>query len=433
MKRVKSIKLAQQTQGKFYNLINHFRQDFTKPEFKAISDITRGILTSGSTIVYQSAREIPEKTCPKKTAERFYRNLKREHFNRRIQQRMLEVQGRKVDKNTLILIDESDIMKRYAGRMEGLKKVRDASTGSIAPGYDLFNVVACKPQDSGYSLLPLSSDLVSQKIEVDGLRSLCLDRLIDITIHTGNRGIFVFDRGFDSWRIISELVQHDNSFIIRSTGRRHFEVDGKTQSIQEIRSNIDLIYRMSSPTQGKWFDCGIIPVRVRISDHPSRNAPMADMFLVVARHNGVNVKKKGWFYFLCRFPGRRLSPEDIVFKTLSSYRLRWKIEEVHRQVKQDFDWESMQLMSYTGLKNLNALLWLALSFLYSLKEDILLIALHFRRIMEPERGLRKLLHGFTYYRLFQVCREFFRNWEKYRHTRLRSRRREQMQLEVSFS
>jgi len=46
------------------------------------------------------------------------------------------------------------------------------------------------------------------------------------------------------------------------------------------------------------------------------------------------------------------------------YGLRWSIEEVHRQIKLDFNWESILLMKYWSLKNMNALLWVSASFLY---------------------------------------------------------------------
>lgn len=45
---------------------------------------------------------------------------------------------------------------------------------------------------------------------------------------------------------------------------------------------------------------------------------------------------------------------QIIEKALRGYRLRWKIEEFHRHVKQEFHWEEMQLMSYIGLNPNNA-------------------------------------------------------------------------------
>ena len=44
---------------------------------------------------------------------------------------------------------------------------------------------------------------------------------------------------------------------------------------------------------------------------------------------------------------------------------RWKIEEVHRQMKKDYALEPVRLQRYEALKTMNALPWMAHSFLYT--------------------------------------------------------------------
>lgn len=70
MLREKQIKVTQNTQVKFHQFMYKFKEEFTLPEFKAIRDITRGILSSGSVIVNKIALGLNEKTTLKKTAER---------------------------------------------------------------------------------------------------------------------------------------------------------------------------------------------------------------------------------------------------------------------------------------------------------------------------------------------------------------------------
>ncbi len=50
---------------------------------------------------------------------------------------------------------------------------------------------------------------------------------------------------------------------------------------------------------------------------------------------------------------------------MRGYGYRWKIEEFHRHVKQEFNWGNIQLMSYVGLKNLNTILMVAVDIIYS--------------------------------------------------------------------
>jgi len=52
------------------------------------------------------------------------------------------------------------------------------------------------------------------------------------------------------------------------------------------------------------------------------------------------------------------------------YGHRWTIEEVHQQIKSDYDLEGICLQRYEALKSMNALLWAAASFLYTRLENL---------------------------------------------------------------
>jgi hypothetical protein len=93
-------------------------------------------------------------------------------------------------------------------------------------------------------------------------------------------------------------------------------------------------------------------------------------------------------------------------KALNSYGQRWKIEQLHRQIKQDYRWEAIQLMSYTGLKNMNLLLLLAMCFLYSLKRIAMHLMQAFPHIMKYSNRKWKQIYDFVYYRianLLDIC------------------------------
>ena len=90
----------------------------------------------------------------------------------------------------------------------------------------------------------------------------------------------------------------------------------------------------------------------------------AQLYLVIAKEKG-----KGYVYYLCRFK-KQYSPEEIVRMAVQYYGIRWNIEEVHQQIKSSFGWEKMQFLHYESLKNMNALLWIAVSFIYNEIHDI---------------------------------------------------------------
>jgi len=90
---------------------------------------------------------------------------------------------------------------------------------------------------------------------------------------------------------------------------------------------------------------------------------------------------------------------SVVETVVKGYDLRWKIEEIHRQIKSDYQLESIRLQCYEALEIMNALLWMTISFLYARLESFVIDIL-----FEPELGLinrKKIkdLFRFIYYKL----------------------------------
>jgi hypothetical protein len=48
-----------------------------------------------------------------------------------VRKKVLELGARRIGKNTLLVIDPSDLMKKYAEKMEYLAQIRDASEKNI--------------------------------------------------------------------------------------------------------------------------------------------------------------------------------------------------------------------------------------------------------------------------------------------------------------
>ncbi|NMD12451.1 MAG: hypothetical protein GYA77_02785 [Candidatus Cloacimonetes bacterium] len=84
-------------------------------------------------------------------------------------------------------------------------------------GYDLLNIIALQDGIDGYEIKPLSSDLISRDLEEDSLSQITQDRLVEINLASGNRGVYVFDRGYDSREHFRFLQTTGMSYIVRST------------------------------------------------------------------------------------------------------------------------------------------------------------------------------------------------------------------------
>jgi hypothetical protein len=130
--------------------------------------------------------------------------------------------------------------------------------------------------------------------------------------------------------------------------------------------------------------CSTKRIRVRTDGHPSSKANGVEVSLVVVRKYKKNDQSSQIgkdFYLLCDFADKDMSNMEIIQRSLTAYRKRWKIENVFRQMKQDYRWEKMRVSSYTKLKNLNTLMILSLYFVYSCKDSIERIAAAFPKII----------------------------------------------------
>jgi hypothetical protein len=67
----------------------------------------------------------------------------------------------RVKEETLLVVDISDIAKKYAERMEYLAMVRDGSEGTLAHGYWTCSVIGTEVGESSFT--PLYNRLYSQK------------------------------------------------------------------------------------------------------------------------------------------------------------------------------------------------------------------------------------------------------------------------------
>jgi len=120
-----------------------------------------------------------------------------------------------------------------------------------------------------------------------------------------------------------------------------------------------LIYTVQS--KGRTFKANVVEVEFKLPNPPERKhrKQTAKLYLVIAKEKG-----KGYVYYLCRFR-KQYSSKEIVRLAIQYYGISWNIEEVHQQIKSSFGWEKMQFLHYESLKNMNALLWIAASFIYT--------------------------------------------------------------------
>ena len=109
------------------------------------------------------ARSLNEKVRLIKTENRLCRNLAREDLTDRINRFLTWEGAGVVDADTVLALDLGDLRKEYAKAREHVATVRDGSTGELAKGYWLCEVIAAHPY--GDRILPLYGALYSVAAE----------------------------------------------------------------------------------------------------------------------------------------------------------------------------------------------------------------------------------------------------------------------------
>jgi hypothetical protein len=311
-----------------------------------LAEAIYGIQARQSVHLTEIARSLGEKIALKKTQYRLCRQLGREELGRRVLNSICRMGAQRVEKKTLLIMDISDIRKKYARRMEHLARVRDGSEKVLANGYWTLSVIGAEVQKS--SLVPLYGTLYSQKSPNFRSENLEIRRAINrISQATGKKGVWILDRGGDRENIFDHLLRNQLSFIIRLKGIRDLIYKGGKHSVLELAMTCPLPYaeRIVKQEKGKetiyYLQFGARPVKL-----PSRSDPLT---LVVVRGFGQEP-----LMLLTDLPLTR--SRKSVWRILESYLTRWRIEETIRFLKQSYQVEDIRLLTYHRLQNMMAIL-----------------------------------------------------------------------------
>jgi len=169
----------------------------SRPDFKFVSQMIYGILTSQSCHLSKIGRALNETISIKKTVDRLYRNLSSFDVDEKLLDEYIEKNKSNFTNRTILIIDGSDITKPCSPKMEHISRVRDGSTGKWGEGYHTLGVTALTPERKmpvGVYTRVYSAtekDFVSEDNEV-------LKALKFLGKHFEKSNIRAFDRGYDA-------------------------------------------------------------------------------------------------------------------------------------------------------------------------------------------------------------------------------------------
>jgi len=318
-------------------------EGLSKPLTKFAWQMLFGIQSSQDVKLSNIARSLQEDISLIRTEKRLSRNLKSGELEKELTPQLVKMGSPRVQLNTVLALDLSDIRKEYAQKMEHLATVRDGSTGELHQGYWLCDVTAAEV--NGSEIVPLYQKPFSVEAkEFTGENAEMLAAVDLIREHTQGRGIWTIDRGGDRKKLLEPLLDRAQRFVIRSTGKRTV-IDRRHRQgrVAEVAGRC----RLGHPARIVKIQDGKETYDLRYGAEPIQLPGRAEkLWLVVIAGFGDQPM------LLLTNLERAARDSQSLWWIVQIYLTRWKIEETFRFIKQSYNLEDIRVMKYQRLKNL---------------------------------------------------------------------------------
>ena len=336
--------------------IGRFSGDLSKglclPAQRFVSEMVYGIQASESVLLTEVGRTLEEDIALRKTEYRLSRNLQRPELEDTVQANLLRMASGRVGEDTLLIVDPSDIAKKYAKKMEYLATVRDGGAHDLAQGYWTLHIIGCEVDSDG--MVPLYQRLWSAEAPDFTSENDEIMRGIDaVAAHVGHRGIYVYDRGGHRINPFAPLLDRGLRFLFRLVGNRHLICKGETMLAEEAARTCPMLHSKAI---------------VRIEDGEEKPRSLHFGFRKVylpKRPEALNLLVIQGFG---EKPLMLLTNEPLsrsfkcLWRMVRAYIKRWSIEETIRYTKTCYDLENVRVLNYQGLQNLMPLVLAAMFF-----------------------------------------------------------------------
>jgi hypothetical protein len=347
-----------------------------------------GLQAAEDVKVSNIARSLNETIPLIKTENRLCRNLARTDLTDRINRFLVWEGAGAVQADTVLALDLGDLRKTYAKAMEHLATVRDGSTGELAQGYWLCEVIAAHPY--GDRIVPLHGELYSCEAEGFESENAEMLRAIErVSRATERRGIWAIDRGGDRRKILIPLLDQQLRFVVRQDGDRHVMLPGGRRcSVREAARwcTTDTERVVEVERDGRRtrlvLRLGVMPVKL-----PER--AYTPLSLVVIRGFGAEP------ILLLTNVAPSKEREHAAW-IADVYLTRWKCEEAYRFVKQAYRLEDVRVRSYVALRNVYALVTAVLYFVSVVIGTKAKLNLIFKQVCEKAKRFYEIATFYQY-------------------------------------
>ena len=342
-------KLRQQ----IHNFSGELCTSMGKVASRFVEETIFGLSASGSVRLTEIGRSLEEDIALHATHKRLSRNLADKALASHIEKKVLQLGAKRITEKTLLIVDPTDLQKKYAKKMQYLANVRDASEKTIGKGYWMCDVVGCEVGSN--EITPLAQELWSQNApDFTSENEQVLSLVKRVRQATDYQGILVYDRGGDRREFLTPWTKDSSChYLVRQRGDRNLFYRGKLQSGLILAGSRNTPYSATIIKEKKGeektysIEFGFVPVR--LPEWPERS-----LWLVVVKGFG-----KRPLMLLTTEPMRR--NRKVLWWAVEAYITRWRVEETIRFIKQSYDIEDIRVLTYDRLKNM-AVLVLAASY-----------------------------------------------------------------------
>ncbi len=386
--------LTKLIQNKISSYFSRQSTQLHKPEVRCVREMVTGIIKNGTVLVNQIASGINDNVSLSKTTKRFRNHYNKQGWFMKLFKAHLHCTKGKILNGDYILVDGSDIQKKYAKMMDGLDFVKDGDKHSIGLGYWLMNIVHFG-KDS--EMTPLYNKLYSYDHGAKSENLEVIEALQTIRNCVGKKLKYIFDRGMDRNILRNFIIKGEDDFILRLKKNTKLIYKEKELSVIDIAKKQPIFMELSavkinkSKRSKKYYSCGGTKVKYKIGKQ------IFDLWLVITKN-----KNGGYCYLLTRTPQENIVV--LIKETFKAYGYRWKIEEYHRHIKQGYNLENIQIKTFSGLQSMLAILTIAMAIIY--RE---LASIHIRLLLES--GVKTLnkekiyeLYNFIYYKISNILK-----------------------------
>jgi hypothetical protein len=335
-------RVARNLRGRIGRFSGDLSRGMCKAAQRFVSEMLYGIQASQSVMLTEIGRTLEEDISVRKTQWRLSRNLQRSELECMVGGNVLRMAASHIDRDTLIIIDPSDLSKKYARKMEFLARVRDGNTGELVDGYWTLHVIGAELDST--KMVPLYQRLWSAEAPGHLSENEEILRAIDaVMAHVGRRGLWIMDRGGDRINLFVPMLERRARFLFRLVGNRHLLYNDRLVLAEDLARSCRCRHtkHITRIIDGKETPCtlhfGFRRVRL-----PARTEPLC---LLVIHGFGEQP-----LMLLTTEPLR--SSFQCLWHLVRAYLKRWSIEQTIRFVKTCYDLENVRVRNYKGLQNL---------------------------------------------------------------------------------